>query len=403
MDNVVIAGAGLAGFSVARRLRELNFSGNIALYGDEGVLPYDRPPLSKKYLTGAFGAASLLLRSREYYEQQGIQVRSNQPILEIDRARERVLFEGGDAPYDALVLATGAEARKLPAEMTRGLSGVFTLRNLIDADSIFQTFAKAQSVAIIGGGYLGLEIAATAAQRGLHVTIIEAASRLLQRVAGHPTADYIRKLHQANGVIVREGVKPDRFRGLDAVEGVLLSDGSEVAADCVVVGVGITPRTELANAAGLAVANGIVTDSMCRTSDPKIWAAGDCASFPMGGRQVRLESVGNAIEMAECVAENIMGTDREYVARPWFWSDQYDTCLQIVGLGHEHDVIVVRGGGSDQALSHWYFGGDKLLAADVINDPKTYMIAKRLIESGRSPTRQMIGDATTNLKALIKG
>ncbi|MEE4346957.1 MAG: FAD-dependent oxidoreductase, partial [Paracoccaceae bacterium] len=254
---------------------------------------------------------------------------------------------------------------------------------------------------IVGGGYIGLEAAAVAAKRGLQVTLVKMADRILQRVAAPETSDYFRALHQSHGVTIREGVGLDRLLGEGHVTGARLSDGTELDVDLVIVGVGIAPATALAEAAGLEIENGIKVDARGQTSDPAIWAAGDCASFPWKAARIRLESVPNAIDQAECVAENIMGAGRDYVAKPWFWSDQYDVKLQIAGLNAGYDRTVVRPGDKPGSQSVWYFRGDALLAVDAMNDPRAYMIGKRLVEAGQSPSPAAVADPDMPLKSLL--
>jgi 3-phenylpropionate/trans-cinnamate dioxygenase ferredoxin reductase subunit len=251
----------------------------------------------------------------------------------------------------------------------------------------------------VGGGYIGLEAAAVAAARGMQVVLVEMADRILQRVAAPETSAYFRALHARHGVDIREGVGLERLLGEGRVSGARLTDGSEMAADMVIAGIGIAPDTGLAEAAGLDIDNGIAVDAQGRTSDPAIWAAGDCASFPHEGGRLRLESVPNAIDMADCVAGNILGRAQDYVPKPWFWSDQYDVKLQIAGLGAGHDRIVTRDGGA--AVSFWYYRGERLLAVDAMNDPRAYMVAKRLIEAGRSADPAVVADAGADLRALL--
>ena len=254
---------------------------------------------------------------------------------------------------------------------------------------------------MVGGGYIGLEAAAVAAKLGLDVTVLEMAPRILQRVAAPETSDYFRALHGGHGVKILESTGLERLLGEARVTGARLAGGQEISADFVIVGVGILPGTGLAEAAGLTIENGIWTDEMGRTSDRHVWAAGDCASFPWRGGRLRLESVGNAIDMAELVAENIMGAEKPYQALPWFWSDQYDCKLQIAGLNTGYDRIVTRRP-EGEAVSFWYYRGDALLAVDAMNDPRAYMVGKRLIETGKSPDPAAIADPATVLKALLK-
>ena len=261
---------------------------------------------------------------------------------------------------------------------------------------------QTKRVLIVGGGYIGLEAAAICAKRGLDVTLVEMADRILQRVAAPETSDYFRALHAGHGVKILEATGLDRLNGADGkVTAATLSDGSELAVDFVVVGVGIAPATDLAEMAGLELENGIKVDAQGRTSDPSIWAAGDCASFPYQGRRIRLESVPNAIDQAEVVAQNMLGAGKAYTAQPWFWSDQYDVKLQIAGLNLGFDTVVTRAGeGATQ--SFWYYAGDQLLAVDAMNDPRAYMVAKRLIDGGKTADKSVVADASADLKPLLR-
>ena len=401
MSHVIVIGAGQAGASVAAKLRGLGHGGAITVIGDEAAPPYQRPPLSKAYLLGEMAAERLWLHGPEFYAEHGITLRLGQAVTAIDPAAQTVRLADEVLAYDALVLTTGSTPRRLPAAAGGDLAGVYTVRTLADVDAMKAEFRAGRRLVIVGGGYIGLEAAAVAAKLGLAVTVLEMAPRILQRVAAPETSDYFRTLHQAHGVKIMESTGLQRLLGDSRVTGARLADGSEMAADFVIVGVGILPGTALAEAAGLMIENGIRTDAMGRTSDPRIWAAGDCASFPWKGGRLRLESVGNAIDMAEAVAENIMGAGKPYVAQPWFWSDQYDCKLQIAGLNTGYDRIVTRGpeGG---AVSFWYYKGDTLLAVDAMNDPRAYMVGKRLIEMERSPDPVVIADTATVLKALLK-
>ena len=400
MTHVVVIGAGQAGASLVARLRSQGFDGAITLLGEEPVPPYQRPPLSKKYLLGEMALERLFLRPESAYAEAGIDLRTATRVTGIDRAAREVVMGEDRLGYDTLVLATGSRPRRLPPAIGGDLGGVHVVRTLGDVDAMAPGVVPGARVLIVGGGYIGLEAAAVAAARGLTVTLVEMAPRILQRVAAPETADYFRALHARHGVDIREGTGLERLLGDGHVTGARLSDGTEPEVDMVIVGVGITPDTALAEAAGLMIDNGIAVDAQGRTSDPAIFAAGDCASFPYGGARLRLESVPNAIDMAECVADNILGQARDYVPKPWFWSDQYDVKLQIAGLGAGHDRIVTRDTG--EALSVWYYRGDQLLAVDAMNDPRAYMVGKRLIEAGRSADPGRVADPATDLKALLR-
>ncbi|SIS58009.1 3-phenylpropionate/trans-cinnamate dioxygenase ferredoxin reductase subunit [Roseivivax lentus] len=402
MSGVVVIGAGQAGASCVARLRAAGHAGAITLIGDEPVPPYQRPPLSKAYLLGEMPQDRLYLRPERFYAENAMDLRMGVAVSAIDPAARHVHLGDERLSYDDLVLATGSRPRRLPASIGGDLDGVFTVRTLADVDAMAPRVSAGARVLIVGGGYIGLEAAAVAAKLGLEVTLVEMAERILARVAAPETADYFRALHAAHGVDIREGTGLKRLIGEEGrVTGAELSDGTTLALDFVIAGVGIAPETGLAEAAGLAIDNGIRTDARGRTSEPNIWAAGDCASFPLGGAQVRLESVGNAIDQAECVADNIAGKPRDYVPKPWFWSDQYDVKLQIAGLSAGYDKVVTRGD-TGGAQSVWYFAKGRLIAVDAMNDPRAYMVGKRLIEAGKSPAPEALGDPATDLKALLK-
>jgi len=400
MAHFVVIGAGQAGSSLVAKLRTEGFEGEITLIGGEAVPPYQRPPLSKAYLLGEMAEERLYLRPAAYYADQNINLRLNTRAVDIDPVTKTVTLEGGETlSYDELALTTGAHPRTLPAAIGGTLENVFTVRDLQDADKMEPAFQAGAKALIIGGGYIGLEAAAVAKKRGVDVTLVEMADRILQRVAAPETSAYFRQLHAANGVDIREGVGLEKLVGDGAVTGALLTDGSMLDVDFVVVGVGIAPATILAEAAGVTIDNGIATDSHGRTSSPNIWAAGDCASCLWGDARIRIESVGNAIDQAEIVAQNMMGKDVPYLPKPWFWSDQYDCKLQIAGLNAGYTDVVVR---KADGQSHWYYRDDMLIAVDAMNDPRNYMVGKRLIEAGKSPAKDVIADPATDMKALLK-
>ncbi len=401
MSLVVIIGAGQAGASLAARLRSKGFDGSITMIGAEPAPPYQRPPLSKKYLLGEMALERLFLRPENFYADQNIDLRVNASVTAIDPTNKTVSVGGESLPYDMLALTTGSAPRRLPAAIGGTLPGVYTMRDLADADALAPHMAAGKKLLIVGGGYIGLEAAAVAASRGLEVTLVEAAPRILQRVAAPETADYFRELHQSRGVTLIEGTGLERLLGETHVTGARLADGREIACDLAIVGIGITPETALAEVAGLALENGIQTNAQCQTSDPAIWAAGDCASFPWQGGRLRLESVPNAIDMAECVADNMLGEAREYHAKPWFWSDQYDVKLQIAGLNAGYDRTILRPGDKPGTQSVWYYKGETLLAVDAMNDARAYMIGKRLVEAGKSPAPETVADPATDLKSLV--
>ena len=400
MSHVVVIGAGQAAATLVAKLRSLRFEGQITVIGEEPAPPYQRPPLSKAYLLGEMGLDRLYLRPEAWYAENGVTLRRGARVDSIDRDAKVVRLDDNTLAYDILALTTGAVPNRLPNAIGGDLDGVYTVRTLADVDAMAREFRPGARVLIVGGGYIGLEAAAVASKKGLGVTLVEMADRILQRVAAPQTSDYFRDLHRGHGVDIREGVGLKTLEGEARVSGAALTDGSLLDVDFVIVGVGIRPDAALAEQAGLAIDNGIAVDAEGRTSDPAIWAAGDCASFPQGNRRLRLESVGNAIDMGELVAENIMGAGRAYVAKPWFWSDQYDVKLQIAGLGTGYDEIVERRG-EGGAASFWYYRGWRLLAVDAMNDPRAYMVGKRLIEAGKKPDKTVMADAAADLQPVL--
>lgn len=402
MAGIVIIGAGQAGASLAAKLRTLGHAGPITLLGAEPVAPYQRPPLSKGYLLGETGLERLYLRAPDFWSEQGIDLRLDAKVVAIDPAKKTVTLQDGEiCTYDRLALTTGSQPRALPAASGGAMGNVFTIRTLLDVDAMAPSFRRGAHALIVGGGYIGLEAAAVATKLGLKATLIEAAPRILGRIAASETSDYFRKLHRDHGVTILEGVGLCRFLGESKVTGALLSDGREIGIDLAIVGIGIEPNVRLAAQAGLAVDNGVRTDEFGRTSDAAIWAAGDCASFPYLGRRIRLESVGNAIGQAEHAAENMIGAGRPYQPNPWFWSDQYDVKLQIAGLNTGYDQVVSRIGPNGTA-SFWYYISGRLLAVDAMNDARAYKAGKRLIEMNRSPNPADIAAPSTDLKSLMQ-
>tara|TARA_R110002124_G_scaffold72020_7_gene192738 strand:+ start:6243 stop:7442 length:1200 start_codon:yes stop_codon:yes gene_type:complete len=399
MSHVVVIGAGQAGSSAVVKLRNTGFDGDITLIGAETAPPYQRPPLSKKYLLGEMDLERLYLRPLDFYADMNITLRLGETVTGIDAGAKTIAIGNDILSYDNLIFTTGSDPRRLPASVGGDLNGVYVVRSLDDVDAMQPEFTADRHVLIIGGGYIGLEAAAVAAKLGLRVTLVEMADRILQRVASTETSDYFRALHTSHGVDIRESVGLSKLIGGTRVTAAELTDGSTLDVDFVIAGVGITPSTALAEQAGCTIENGIKTDAQGRTSVDGIWAAGDCASFPYKGGRIRLESVPNAIDQAELVATNIMGGENVYTAKPWFWSDQFDVKLQIAGLNTGYDNVVSRI--TETTTSFWYYKGETLLAVDAMNDPRGYMIGKRLIEAGKSPDRATVGDPASNLKSLL--
>jgi 3-phenylpropionate/trans-cinnamate dioxygenase ferredoxin reductase subunit len=401
--RLIIVGAGQAGFALAAKLRMLKDQRPITIVGNEPVLPYQRPPLSKKYLLGEMDFDRLLFRPETWYGENDVELRLSTPVEAIDReARIVRLFDGSRIGYETLAIATGATPRRLPAAIGGDLEGVFTVRDKADADRLAVEMKPGHRLLIIGGGYIGLEAAAVARKLGLEVTLIEMADRILARVAARETADVIRSIHEAEGVHVLERTGLTRLIGDEGrVKAAELSDGRVIDADMVIVGIGVTPNDRLAADAGLDVQNGVVVDAFGRTSDPSIFAMGDCAVQDWKGQRVRLESVQNAVDQAEAVAAVIAGGSDPYRPKPWFWSDQYDVKLQIAGFNLGYDKTVLRPGSREGSASIWYFRAGEFIAVDAVNDAKAYVTGKKLLDTGRSVDAQVVADPAVDLKSLI--
>lgn len=403
-EKIVIAGAGQAGAQAVISLRQLGFTGDITLIGEEAALPYQRPPLSKAYLKGEMEEERLYFRLQDFYDQQNISVRTGVRVVSVDRAdRTVVTGQGEHIAYDRLLLATGAPPRHLCVPGS-DLEGLFYLRTLRDSDVLRSILETPGRVLIVGAGYIGLEVAAVARQAGCDVTIIEMADRVLARVASKPVSDFYEELHRSAGAEFRFGAAVTAFEGEGGqLTGAVLDDGETVPCTHGLIGIGAVPEVTLARDAGLHVENGIVVDDHARTSDPHIWAAGDCTNFPSAryDRRMRLESVPNAIEQAKVAAANISGGDSVYDPLPWFWSDQYDVKLQTVGLGEGHDRQVIRGSPADRRFSVWYLKGGVPLAVDAINDPGAFTLGKRLIAANKLVNVERLGDPETDLKSFL--
>ena len=406
--GIVIVGAGQAGVQAAEALRAGGWEGSITLLGDEPHGPYHRPPLSKAWLAGEMDAAQLVMRAPEMLARKGIELRTGVTARRIDRAAKSLhLADGSTLPYAGLVLATGATPRALPLPGADA-PGVLPLRSRADASVIAGRMAACIEqdlpVVVIGGGFIGLEVAATARKKGARVTVLEAAPRLLGRVLAPVLSDWYAELHRGHGV---ELVLNAQVAGIESdttgVSGVQLVDGRVLPAGLVVVGIGVVANDQLARDAGLACDRGIVVDACGRTADPSIVAAGDCTARRLAdGSLLRLESVQNATEQGKSAAAALLGQDRPFTATPWFWSDQYDRKLQMAGLSMGADAWAVRGDMAGTGFSVYHFQGDRLLAVDSVNAAKDHLQARKLLDAGVSPTREQAGDPAFDLASLLK-
>ncbi len=403
IEKIVIAGAGHAAGQVVATLRQKQFDGNIFLIGEEAYLPYQRPPLSKKYLAGELPAERLHFKADNFYDEPNIDVHLNTTIDRIERTTKVVRSNDGlEFHYDKLVLALGAHARHIDLPGVE-LAGVHYLRTIQDVDRIRREFGPGRRLVIVGAGYIGLEVAAVAVQLGLDVTVVEMLDRVMSRVVSAQVSEFYQKEHTDHGVnlLLSTGIKA--FAGNGHVHTVDLADGTQVPADLVVIGIGVVPNTELAAGAGLEISNGIVVNDQCKTSDPDIYAVGDCTCHPndVFACQVRLESVHNALEQAKTAAANICGENQRYAQVPWFWSDQYDLKLQIAGLSQDYNQTIIRGDPASRSFSCLYLNDGRLIAADAVNRPKDFMQSKKLIADHAVIDPALLADSDVELKDMV--
>jgi 3-phenylpropionate/trans-cinnamate dioxygenase ferredoxin reductase component len=405
-QRIVIVGAGQAAVQTIDSLRRRGFAGELAVVGDEPWLPYQRPPLSKKYLAGSFERERLMIRPQQFFTDHKVTAHLGRRVTAIAPREQHVRLDDGLVlSYDALLLATGSRPRRLTVPGSE-LGGIHYLRTIADADRIRAECRAGGRVVIIGGGYIGLEVAATARELGLEVTVLEMAERLMARVTSPVVSAFYAAEHARQGVHIRCGETLAALRG-DAhsarVSHVVTEQGGEYPADLVIVGVGVAPADELARDAGLDCENGVVTDAHCRTSQQHIYAAGDCASHlnRQYGRHLRLESVDNAFEQGNTVAANLAGTPTPHDKLPWFWSDQYDLKLIIVGVAQGYDEAVVRGSPVSRSFSVCYLRRGELIAIDSINTPKDQMAARKLIAQHARPDREKLADPGIALRDAL--
>jgi len=401
--NTVIVGAGHAAGQVVATLRQKKYGGKIVLIGEEEHYPYQRPPLSKKFLAGELAAERLYVKPPSFYDDPDIELHLGTRVVRIDVAGKTVTdVDSNSYDYETLIIATGARVRKLDVPGS-GLVGVHYLRNIQDVTAMQEYMHEGKRLVIIGAGYIGLEVAAVAASKGLHVTVIEMADRVMSRVVSEQVSEFYQAEHRQHGVNLMLSAGLAGFSGSTALEQVDLTDGTSVAADFVLICIGVLPNVELAEEAGLDVDNGIHVDDRCRTSDASVYAIGDCTNHPNSllGQRLRLESVHNALEQAKTVARNICGDDVQYAQVPWFWSDQYDLKLQIAGISNGYDQTVLRGDPASRAFSCLYLRDGQLIAIDSINSPRDFMQSKALIGNHAAISPDTLADVDLALKDMV--
>ena len=400
-QTFVVVGASHASVQAIDTLRREGHQGAIVLVGDEPHLPYNRPPLSKKFLAGELERERLLLRSPQFYEQARVDVRLGARVTAIDRGAQRLrLNDGGELPYDKLLLCVGGRPRLLEVP-GHDLAGIHYLRTIADVESIRADLPGARRLVVVGAGYVGLEAAASARHLGLEVTVLEMADRPMNRVVAPELSAFYTRRHEREGVRIHCSRSVTGYEGEGRVRAVLCGQ-ERFPADLVIVGVGILPETSLAAAAGIRCENGVWVDEQCRTSDACVYAAGDCTSHPSVryGRRVRLESVDNAVEQGKTAAANMCGRSARHEHVPWFWSDQYDVKLQIAGLSEGYEQVVVRGNPDSGSFALYYLARGELLAVDAVNSPRDFMTGKKWIAERKHPDVTKLGDATIDLKTI---
>jgi len=401
--QTVVVGAGHAAGQLIASLKQKHYEGRIVLIGEEPHLPYQRPPLSKKFLAGDLPAERLLFKPPAFYDDESIDLRLDERVLSIDRTSQHVTTTLGETiHYDALVLATGSRVRRLDCDGA-DLQGIHYLRDIADVERIRQALSPNARVGIVGAGYIGLEVAAVCRSLGHATTVIEAADRVMSRVVSPAVSDFFERTHRERGVDLRLSTGLDGFDGEDGhVTAMRLDNGDRVAVDLVVVGIGIVPNQEIAEFAGIGADDGIVVDEQCRTSDPRVFAIGDCTRHPsrVYSKSLRLESVQNALEQAKVAADALTGGDDRYDQVPWFWSDQYEFKLQIAGLSDGYDEVVLRGQPDDGRFACAYLRQGRFIAIDCINLPKDFMQAKTLLSSTPVVDRDALADAGLSFKDI---
>ena len=405
VSRIVVVGGGQAGGQAVDSLRREGFDGEIFLVTAENHPPYQRPPLSKDYLAGRTGLDRVLLRPETFYAESAVELLTGTRVAAIEPGAQRVVLDGGRTlDYHRLLLATGSRVRRLDGMAGSDLDGVLYLRTVEDSDRIRSAMEDAERVVVVGGGYIGLEVASVAVEAGRAVTVVETLPRLLSRVATHELAAFYADLHRSRGVDLRLGKAVAGFRGEEGtIRAVALADGSEIAADLVVVGIGIEPVTDLARAAGLDCDNGIAVDSGCRTSAPGIFAAGDCTSHPNAffGRRVRLESVPNAMEQGRVAAATMLGEDRSYESEPWFWSDQHGVRLQMAGLSEGADRTITRGEFGGESFIAFHLRDGVLIGVDAVNSVREFIFCRRLVGARGRPDPEALADPSVPVKTLL--
>ncbi|MBT8766748.1 NAD(P)/FAD-dependent oxidoreductase [Metapseudomonas boanensis] len=402
--HCIIVGGSHAGAQAAASLRQEGYTGAVTLVSAEGLLPYHRPPLSKAFLCADKGDEELLIRPAEFYERQNIEVRLGTRVTEVDAPTRSLLCDNGERlDYTQLILATGADVRRLALPGAE-LPGVCYLRTRDDVLKLREFMRPQGRAVIIGAGYIGLETAASLRKQGMQVTVLEAQSRVLQRVTAPEVSEFYSRVHREEGVEIILDAALECITGEGRVEAVLLADGRRLPADLVVVGIGVLPNVELARQLGLDCDNGIVVDEQARTACPDVYAVGDCTRHhnPIYDAWLRLESVQNATDQARVAAQSICGKPAAYRALPWFWSDQYDLKLQIAGLSAGYDRVVIRGDHHQgRSFSAFYFHGDRLLAVDAVNRPKEFTFSKRFLAEGRTADPRLLADESVDFQACF--